>query len=387
MAILEAGRLIGRTSYPAPGFRIDFIDDWKVAAAHWRSVGQGTAFQHPLWLEAWYGAFADTTPFIAIVTDNVTERQIALLPLILRVSHGVRIVEFADLNVTDYNAPILGVGAALDAAESWAMCQALVAAVRKLPGGVDLIRLRKMPVNLDGGPNPLAVLGRAGSSSLNGNLIVTGDDFEAYRTSIKRMQLPRSWRVFNRKPGAAFRMISSVDEALKIIDVMDEQQQTRMQKLGLEFVLNDATHARFYRDLVRRGLSQGYAVVSALTCDEAVIATVLGLKQGDSFVFLRISNGGRQWANCSPSRLIIERTMAALHAQGLRRFDLSIGNYPFKRRFGAAQLRLVDASIALTWRGSPYAWRDYAAQALRRHPRLAAAVNRLLRGRYPGEDE
>jgi CelD/BcsL family acetyltransferase involved in cellulose biosynthesis len=387
MAILEAGRLIGRTSYAAPGFRIDFVDDWKVAAARWRSVGQGTAFQHPLWLEAWYGAFADTTPLIAIVTDNVTERQIALVPLIVRVSRGVRIVEFADLNVTDYNAPILGVGAALDATESRAMCQALVAAVRRLPGGADLIRLRKMPVNLDGGPNPLAVLGRAGSSSLNGNLIVTGDDFEAYRNSIKRMQLPRSWRVFNRHPGAAFRMVSSVDEASKIMDVMDAQQQARMQKLGLEFVLNDTRHAEFYRDLVRRGLSQGYAVVSALTCDEAVIATVLGLKQGDSFVFLRISNGGRQWANCSPSRLIIERTMAALHAQGVRRFDLSIGNYPFKRRFGAAQLRLVDASIALTWRGNPYAWRDYAAQALRRHPRLAAAVNRLLRGRYPGEDE
>jgi CelD/BcsL family acetyltransferase involved in cellulose biosynthesis len=384
MASLEAGRFIERVSSPVSGFRIDFVGDWRLAIARWSGAGQETAFQHPLWFEAWYGAFAEASPLIAIVTDSVTERPVALIPLIVRVSHGARIVEFADLNVTDYNAPILRVGAALDVAEARSMCQALVAALRKLPGGADLIRLRKMP---GGQLNPLAVLGRPGSSSLNGNIIAVGDDFEAYRASIKRMQLPRSWRVFARHPGASFRMIETVDEALEVIDVMDQQQQARMQKLGLGFSLNDAVHAKFYRDLVRRGLKEGYAVVSALTCDEGIIATVLGIKQGGSFVFLRISNAGQQWKSCSPSRLIIERTMAALHAQGLRRFDLSIGNYPFKRRFGAVQLRLTDASIALTWRGSPYALRDLAAQSLRRHPQLASFVSRLLRGRYPGEEE
>jgi CelD/BcsL family acetyltransferase involved in cellulose biosynthesis len=384
MVILEAGRLIERAPPHAPGFRIEFVEDWKPAVARWSGAGQETAFQHPLWFEAWYGAFTEASPLIAIVTDSVTERPVALVPLILRVRHGVRIVEFADLNVTDYNAPMLRVGAALNVAGTRALGQALVAALRDLPGGVDLVRLRKMP---EGELNPLAMLGHAGSCSLNGNIIATGDDFEAYRTSIKRMQLPRSWRVFDRNPGAGFRLIESVDEALKIIDVMDAQQQARMQKLGLEFTLNDATHSKFYRDLVRRGLPEGYAVVSALTCDEGVVATVLGIKQGGSFVFLRISNGGKRWRSCSPSRLIIEQTMAALHAQGLRRFDLSIGNYPFKRRFGAVQLRLTDASIALTWRGAPYAWRDFAAQSLRRHPRFANLVSRLLRGRYPGEEE
>ena len=384
MAILEAGRLTVRASSPAAGFRIEFVEDWKPIVARWSGAGQETAFQHPLWYEAWYAAFTEASPLIAIVTDSITERPVALVPLILRVRHGVRIVEFADLNVTDYNAPMLRVGAALNVAGTRALGQALVTALRELPGGVDLIRLRKMP---EGELNPLAMLGRAGSCSLNGNIIATGDDFEAYRLSIKRMQLSRSWRVFNRHPGAVFRLIDSADEALAMIDVMDAQQQARMQKLGLEFALNNATHAKFYRDLVRRGVPEGYAVVSALTCDEGVVATVLGIKQGGSFVFLRISNGGEQWKNCSPSRLIIERTMAALHAQGLRRFDLSIGNYPFKRRFGAVQLRLTDASIALTWRGTPYAWRDFAAQSLRRHPQFASLVGRLLRGRYPGEEE
>jgi CelD/BcsL family acetyltransferase involved in cellulose biosynthesis len=386
MAILEVGRQRGRALSWAPGFRIDLVDNWEQAAACWAAAGQATAFQHHRWLEAWYGAFAKARPLIAIVTEAANGRQVALVPLIQRVHGSTRIVEFADLNVTDYNAPILGLGAALDKVQTRALCQALLAALRKLPGGVDLMRLKKMPADIEGQPNPLASLGRVGSCSLNGNLIVTGDDFEVYRASIKRMQLPRSWRVFNRNPGAAFRMITAVDEAIKLLDVMDAQQQARMQRLGLEFVLNDETHAKFYRDLVTRGLEQGYVVVSALTCDEGIAATALGIRREGYFVFLRISNAGQRWSSCSPSRLVVERTMAALHEDGVRQFDLSIGNYAFKRRFGASQFPLVDASIALRWRGIPYALRDYAAQSLRRHSWLHDPIRRAL-GRPPsGED-
>ena len=40
---------------------------------------------------------------------------------------------------------------------------------------------------------------------------------------------------------------------------------------------------------------------------------------------VRISNAGDKWSNCSPGRLIIERTMAALHRDGVREFDFSFG--------------------------------------------------------------
>jgi CelD/BcsL family acetyltransferase involved in cellulose biosynthesis len=380
MAIVDSERIISRaSSVSASRFTIDFVDDWKLAAASWSADGQETAFQHPLWFDAWYGAFKDVSPLIAIVGDAATGRKVALLPLIRRVRHGVRVVEFADLNVTDYNAPVLRPGVTFDMTEARAIAKALVAELGKVPGGVDLVRLRKMPGRIAGGINPLALLGREGSSSLNGNIIETGEDFEAYRASIKRIQMPRYWRVFSRNPGAAFRVIGSVDEALNAVAVMDAQQQARMQKLGLKFVLNDAIHGGFYRDLIRRGLPDGYVVVSTLTCDEAVVATMLGIRHSDYFAVLRISNAGSRWSHCSPSKLVVERTMAALHEQGVRRFDFSVGNYAFKRRFGATQIPLTDASIALGWRGIPYVLRDHTAQGLRRYPWLAQLVGRALR--------
>lgn len=197
-AVLDVGRLDRRTFSGAAGFRVDFVRDWKQAASRWSDGGDGTTFQHNLWLDAWYRAFDTVSPLIAIISDAATGRQVALLPLIRRVQSGIRIVEFADLGLTDYNTPLLGPEAPGDVTDARALCRALLAALRKLPDGVDLIRLQKMPANVGGKPNPLVSLGRMGSCSLNGNLVVFDDDFEVYAGSIKRMQMPRCWRVFNR---------------------------------------------------------------------------------------------------------------------------------------------------------------------------------------------
>jgi CelD/BcsL family acetyltransferase involved in cellulose biosynthesis len=235
-----------------------------------------------------------------------------------------------------------------------------------------------MPAYVGGKPNPLVSLGRVGSCSVNGNLVLTGDDYADYQASIRRMQLPRCWRVFSRHAGARFEIATKVDHALELLDAMDVQQQERMKQLGLKFVLNDESHAKFYRSVVRQGVAEGYAVVSALACDEGIVATTLGLRYGTTYFLLRISHAGKPWSNCSPGLLVTERTMAALHQQGVRRFDLSIGNHDYKRRFGAVQLPLTDVSVALSWRGLPYAWRDHTAQNLRRHPGIAAFAARVL---------
>lgn len=377
MTFLSVEQSEGRVS-STPGIAVDFLRDWQQAALR-LNTGHRTAFQHGLWLGPWYAAFDYLAPLIAVISDAATGEDIALVPMISHARRGIRVVEFADLGVSDNNAPILSLGAALDAAAMRAIGKALIDALRALPDGLDLLRLKKMPAQIGGKPNPLMSLGRTGSSSLNGNLVLLGDDYESYQASIKRMQMPRCWRVFNRHAGARFEVATDVARAHELLDVMDVQQQARMQKLGLPFVLNDETHARFYREVAREGLAEGYAVVSALVCDEGIIGTSFGVRQGATYYLLRISHGGDSWSSCSPGLLVIERTMAALHAKGVRRFDLSIGNQDYKRRFGATRAPLTDVSVALSWRGLPYAWRDHAAQGLRRYPGLAAIAAPALR--------
>jgi CelD/BcsL family acetyltransferase involved in cellulose biosynthesis len=386
MTILTAGarELEARDVSRAQRYRIEFVADWKQAAARFNDLRPSTPFQHPQWLHAWYGAFAGTghvEPLITVVSDAATGEPIALLPLIRRPQNGLRIVEFADLSLTDYNAPMLTAAAPRNARAARALWRDLTAALRRMPGGADLIRLQKMPVDLDGKPNPLALLNGAGICSLNGNVVTTGDDFAAYRHSLERTvrkELERSGRVFMRYPAAAFKIVADRNEALRILSTMEVQQGTRMQQLGLNFILNDEACAAFYRKLVGNGVDNGYVVVSALTVGEEVVATLLGIRTGSHYLMVRISNAGEKWSNCSPGRLIIERTMAALHKDGAREFDFSIGNYAYKRRFGVSDRPLVDISAALSWRGLSYALRDRAARELRRYPRIAGHMKRML---------
>jgi CelD/BcsL family acetyltransferase involved in cellulose biosynthesis len=376
----------------ARSFRIEFVREWKQAAARCSDISAATPFQHPQWLDAWYRAFADVDdiePLIAIICDEATGEQVALLPLIRRLQKGIRIVEFADLGTTDYNAPMLMAAAPRDARAARALWRDLKAALRRVPGGADLIRLPRMPVELDGRPNPLALLDAAGPCSLNGNVVTTGDDFDTYRYSLDRTvrkELERSWRVFTRHSTAAFKIITDKNQALRNLSTMEIQQGTRMQRLGLNFVLNDEICAAFYRNLVGGGVDSGYVVVSALTVGEEVVATLLGIRTGSHYLMVRISNAGEKWSNCSPGRLIIERTMAALHKDGVRKFDFSVVNYAYKRRFGVAHMPLVDILAALSWRGWPYELRDRAARELRRHPRLAALARRMLGRPQPRQE-
>jgi CelD/BcsL family acetyltransferase involved in cellulose biosynthesis len=388
----ETGRLDAREISRASGFRVEFTRDWKRAKARWGDLGDATPFQDWQWLEAWYSAFANVDhvePLIAVVSSIATGEQAVLLPLIRRMHKGIRIVEPADLDLTDYNAPVLGPAAPRDAKAARAVWKDLRGALRRLPGGADLIRLRKMPVETDGRPNPLALLDGAGPCALNGNVVTTGDDFDAWRFTLERTvrkELERSWRVFTRDPAAAFTIITDRDEALRVLSTMETQQGDRMQHLGLNFILNDETYAAFYRNLVHDNAASGYAVLSALTVGDEVVATLLGIRQGARYVMVRISNAGEKWANCSPGRLIIERTMAALHKDGIRQFDFSIGNYAYKRRFGVKRIPLVDFTAALSWRGRPYALRDRAARWLRGRPGLAEQVKRAL-GKPPSREE
>ena len=233
------------------------FDDWKQAHARWTKTRATTLFQDFRWLGAWYGAFTEVEPVIAVITDARTLEQVALLPLVRRKRRGVRIIEFADLDLTDYNAPLLGPAAPRDADGAQAMWHDLTAALTRMQGGADLIRLRKLPRDLDGRPNPLALLDATFRSAVNGNLVTTGDDFDAWRHSLgrnARKGFLKSWRVFSRDPQAEFRIISDPDGASRVMAAMEAQQGARMQALGLSYSLNDQAYAAFYRDLVANNL-------------------------------------------------------------------------------------------------------------------------------------
>jgi CelD/BcsL family acetyltransferase involved in cellulose biosynthesis len=355
-----------------PDFRVELIHDWDVAVAKLEGAmaqGRATPFQNRHWLGAWYRCFTSSgyaTPLIAVISDARGD-VVAILPLCVRVQRGLRIAEFA--GSADYNAPILGPAATGSPAEAAAWWRQLCRELSRLPGGCDLVRFRKMPAAMSGWGNPLASLAGAQPSALTGHLVQVGDDYDVYRYSLGktvRKELERSWRVFARHDGAGFGQVHDLDQALRTFAALEAQQSARMHDLGQSYSLDDESSAAFHRELIVRGLADGYVVLTALTCGEEIVASLLGIRTGSHYVMVRIGNAGKAWSNCSPGRLVIERTMAMLHADGVRTFDFSVGSYDYKRRFGVSDVALVDLTAALSWRGWPVIIRNKLMQWSRR---------------------
>jgi CelD/BcsL family acetyltransferase involved in cellulose biosynthesis len=330
--------------------------------------GIATPFQAPGWLAAWYGAVAptqDAEPLIVFVTERETGRLVAALPLIQHRVDGLQVIAFADLGVTDYNAPILGPAAPVTVSGA----RTLWRAISKALPPADLIKLQKMPITVGGRPNPLACVPGVYPSHSPGFSVAIGDDWNAYLRSLAkkfRKELGRSFRLFEKEGEAVFRRIETVEEALSVLEIMNQQQQARLTEMGSAYALDaDAYHA-FYARLVTEGLEDGTTILTALVCDGDIVAALLGITDGTSFTMVRLGHAGGDWMKIGPGRLVIERSMQLLHGHGCRQFDFSIGDYPYKAGFGVKPSALVDLIVARTWRSRASAAGDLIKAAVKR---------------------
>lgn len=117
-----------------------------------------TAFQHPLWLDSLYRKLAPAAaakPLVVVVRSRATGALAAVLPM-LRVRRGpMRTIEFADLRVSDYLAPVCSIETFAELLQDGRSCQKL----RQLLRPFDLLRIpklldAKMPIeNLFGAPH------------------------------------------------------------------------------------------------------------------------------------------------------------------------------------------------------------------------------------------
>ncbi|WP_027173381.1 GNAT family N-acetyltransferase [Methylobacterium sp. 10] len=356
------------------GYAVAIASDWTEHVPGW--TGAPTPFQDPAWIETWYEALrgrVGLTPLPVTVRDEATGALALHLPLVIDETGRRRVIAFADLGLTDYNAPLLGPAAPRDHAGALRLWRAIRHALPR----ADLLSLRKMPAAFADGPNPLSLIRGACPCPLSGNEVRTGEDWDAYHRGLAktvRKELERSWRVFSREPETTFRIVTDQDEAQRVLEVMARQQEARMRSIGADYRLDETEFDAFYRRLVERGLGRGYAVVSALMAGDEVVAALLGIRDADTYVMIRISNAGEGWSNCSPGRLVIDKTMEALHREGCRSFDFSVGDYDYKRRFGVEPLPLVDLIVPLGWRGLKGAARARLVATLRRYPALDRRV-------------
>lgn len=345
-----------------------------LVAPYTRSV-----FQSALWLSTWFetmaGQAVEGCYWLALEDDG---KPVLALPLVLRRENGLRILSTPDLGVSDYNPPLLGSPERL-AAHSPA---ALWSAIREALPGADLLCLARMPPHLAGMANPLVQHPLATLQRLSGWVVDLPERWEDYHARLSpsmREKLGRCRRRFLRQPGTQFRITTDIAEALEWLKRFDTLQRERIEDKGRPYILDQEPYAGFYRALARNGLAGGQVVMAAALAGEELVAVNFTVRDGSTATYLRVANQFGPWAPMAPGLLATEHVMRHLHQDGVRTFDFAMGDYDYKRRFGAEHLPLVSVELPLTFRAMPGVMgrRLYARMAA--SPRLRAWRDRWKR--------
>jgi CelD/BcsL family acetyltransferase involved in cellulose biosynthesis len=331
-----------------------------------------TGFQTLDWLTVLYEDLAPphhAMPRVVVVTESEGGEVALILPLLIERNRKSAVARFADLGVSDYGAPILGRALMNEPREIRRVWRGIL---RAMPD-VDLFRLERMPAHIGGRPNPL--ISRRGVTPARhaANVLTVPETVEAFlraRGKKYRKEVERCYRLWEQEGAPRFYRASTPEEIARVYSVLEEQQTARHSALGSRYVLDRPAYRAFYERLAIDGSDAGLASLFALEAAGEIIATLFGIVHDGTFTLLRIATGREQWGHLSPGRLIIVEAMKHYVAQGIRRFDMGIGDYPFKRGFGVEEVPLYDLIIARDLAEVPRAVYHRLKGRLRKSPRM-----------------
>lgn len=296
-----------------------------------------TAFQHPRWLAALYSKLLapnSAEPLIIVVRFAADRRLAMVLPLVRRRYALLRMVEFADLRVSDYVSPVAGpqtFAAIIDDKDC-------VRRIRRLIKPYDLLRIGKLAER----SLPLERLFGIERESMGMNAYATplGDSFEQWREH--RLQksyckeLDKKSRQLHRKGAVRF---ERAREPADIHAVFEAMKHYRGLRFGGPEEGGDLLQSRAYFDFYHGMALEGRDDATrcyGLWLDDRVIAGVLGLAhRGSSFLVIMGGFDFEGFKNQSIGSLMFEQVARDCIERGERFLDFTIGDEPYKLTFGA----------------------------------------------------
>jgi CelD/BcsL family acetyltransferase involved in cellulose biosynthesis len=338
---------------------------------------EATPFQSLHWMTCWLEIFgADPTLECFLLTIENERNAVALaLPLVRRLEGGIRIVEFLDLGVADYAAPLLRrdlLGALPESSALWSLL------LPALPDA-DLLRFNRLCPFVEGMHNPLYAHPWARRDRISGwrlPLPETWEDYCANASAKTRDDLAKKGRRFFRNTENRIDLVKTVADGLSVLCQLERFQEERIHEKGLDYALNDPRCAAFYRLLVETGVECGQTLMAHMRSAEETIAANFAIRSGKEVIYLRVANRFGEWAKMSPGNLATDFLIREAHARGVRVFDFGMGNYEYKRRFGAIETPLMDLVLPLSVRGWPKALLWHAQYRLSRSTLLRKLTGR-----------
>ena len=143
----------------------------------------------------------------------------------------------------------------------------------------------------------------------------------------------------------------SVGQALAILETTLAQKARQYRAAGRLNLFAIDCYSEFYRRMTTRHHPSGLVHVAALVLDEQALATHWGCVHNGRFVYLMPSYDAA-WGKLSPGRLLLDHLIEWSFCQGLREFDFTIGDEPYKATFcnvSDGLYRRIAARSPLGW--------------------------------------
>jgi CelD/BcsL family acetyltransferase involved in cellulose biosynthesis len=306
-----------------------------------------TAFQHPLWLDRLYGRLVPAlgAVHLVITARNAANGRLAMvLPLVRRRRGTMRVIEFADLRVSDYSAPVCDSATFDLILRDKAACEA----VRKLLKPYDLLRIRKLgetalPLERLLGTSPRSSLGVSAHAAK-----LYGPYGEWRNHSINpsyRKELDKKYRQLCRKGEVRFDCVHDPEAIKAAFQAMRFYRENRFR----DDLLQRTDYFAFYLDTALQGADAGFSRTYVLYLDGRPIAVVWGLAHRGQFLILMGGFDLASFKKQSIGALTFSEVARDCIEKGDTALDFTIGDESYKRLFGAQPSSMWMISAA----GSP----------------------------------
>ncbi|NEU10825.1 GNAT family N-acetyltransferase [Methylobacterium sp. BTF04] len=348
--------------------------------------GAATAYQRLDWTGRVVDHLAGpmrAAPLVVELVETDTGRQVMLVPL-ARVRHrGYRVITWLDLGVCDYAAPLLAPGIDLTSeamADAWS-------AIRKVLPRADLIRISRIPAEVQGRANPVASLERCRRMEMQASGVAIDGDAATLLDRLcrpsARKDMAKMRRRLDRQGEVTFVKASTAAEVDMIFDALVEQRRSRFSEMGRFDLLSRPDVEAFYRAGAHEGLSGGPARLFGLSVGGTWIAAAYGLVHAGTFHGILLTMAGGAWRNTSPGLHVVADSMTWARAAGLDYFDFTVGVMPYKEDFGVQTRDLDELVEVVTLRGlvvtQALRRSEQTKEWLRTHPEWYAKVQKARR--------
>ena len=331
----------------------------------WRAFEQTadcTPFQTFDWLAAWQrhiGMLNGVTP--AIVMARRGDEILMLLPLAVQRGALTRRLTFLGQDLCDYNAPLLApdFASAIGPDGFPTLWREICAMLQAAPASHhDSIAFEKMPETIGGQPNPLLCLGVRlnPSGAYETNL---GADWEQFYSAKRSSSTRRRDRTKAKRLGelgeVKFVNPEASAELALTLDALVRQKSKSFARMGVANIFERPGYTAFFRELATAPRMRGLVHLSRLDVGPTWAAVNLGLTFRDGYYHILASYDDGEVSRFGPGAAHLRELLRYAIARGLKRFDFTIGDEPYKRDWCDSEQRLHDYSAAVTWRGWPSA--------------------------------